>query len=78
MASKGLTECWRDAIAAKPSDWRLMGVVCGTRELDPKIRTAGEWCAWARGPEGERLEGRGTGPQDALLQLTVKLKGLGG
>ncbi len=76
MASKGLTEVWRDAEAAKPSDWRLMGVVRGPREIDPKIRTEGEWCAWARGPRGERLEGRGTGPHDALFQLTVHLKGL--
>ena len=53
-----------------------MGIACGPRELDPKIRTEGEWCAWARGPKGERLEGRGTGPHDALLQLTVHLKGL--
>jgi hypothetical protein len=30
------------------------------------------------GPKGERLEGRGTGPQDALLELTMKLKALGG
>jgi len=76
-ASKGLTECWRDAMAAKPSDWRLMGVVCGPREIDPKIRTEGEWCAWARGPDRERLEGRGTGPHDALLALTVQLRTLG-
>jgi hypothetical protein len=76
MASKGLTECWRGAIAAKLSDWRLMGVVCGPREVDPKIRSTEEWCAWARGPKGERLEGRGSGPQDALLELTVRLKGL--
>ena len=72
----GLTECWRDAMAAKPSTWKLMGVACGPRELDPKIRTEGEWCAWARGPKNERAEGRGTGPHDALLELTVKLKGL--
>ena len=60
MASKGLTECWRGAEAAKPSTWNLMGVARGPRE--------------ARGPKGERLEGRGTGPQDALLELTVRLK----
>ena len=29
-----------------------------------------------RGPTQERLEGRGSGPQDALLELTVKLKEL--
>ena len=76
MASKGLTECWRDAMAAKPSTWKLMGVACGPREADPKVHSAEEWCAWAKGPNKERLEGRGSGPQDALLELTVKLKGL--
>src|SRR5688500_19993426 len=59
MAAKGLTECWRAAFAAKPSDWKLMGVVCGPREVDPAIRNPEEWCAWARGPNKERLEGRG-------------------
>ena len=78
MASKGLTECWREAMAAKPSDWRLMGVACGPREVDPAVHSAEEWCAWARGPDRERLEGRGSGPGDALLALTVKLKELGG
>ena len=29
---------------------------------------------WARGPNKERLEGRGSRPQDALLELTVELK----
>ena len=77
MASKGLTECWRGAMAAKPSDWRIMGVVCGPREVDPAIHSPEEWCAWARRPNMERLEGRGSGPHDALLELTVKLKELG-
>ena len=45
MASKGLTECWREAMAAKPSTWRLMGVVCRPREVDPNIHSAEEWCA---------------------------------
>lgn len=76
MANKGLTECWRDAAAAK-LDWRIMGVVCGPREVDPAIHSPEEWCAWARGPNKERLEGRGSGPQDALLALTMRLKGLG-
>ena len=61
---------------AKPSDWRLMGVVCGPRELDPTIRSTEEWCAWARRPKGERLEGRGTGPKDALLELTINPRSL--
>jgi len=66
------------ASAAKPSTWRIMGVACGPCEVDPKVHSAEEWCAWARGPEKERLEGRGSGPQDALLELTVKLKELSG
>jgi len=76
MASKGLTECWRGGMAAKPSDWRLMGVVCGPREVDPNIHSAEEWCAWARGPKGERVEGRGGSPEDALIQLSFRLKEL--
>ena len=76
MASKGLTECWRDAMAAKPSTWKLMGVACGPREVDPKVRSAEEWCAWARGPDGERIEGPGSGPGDALLQLAGELRKL--
>lgn len=63
-------------MAAKPSTWKLMGVVCGPREVDPNIRSTEEWCAWARGPDKERLEG-GKSPEDSLLQLTVKLKELG-
>ena len=78
MASRGLIECWREAMAAKPSTWKLMGVACGPREVDPKVHSSEEWCAWARGPDKERLEGRGSGPHDALLALTVRLKELGG
>jgi hypothetical protein len=75
MASKGLTECWRNAYAAKPSDWALRGVVCGPREADPAIRNPG-WVAWATGPKGERLQGAGDSPHDALNALTVQLRGL--
>ena len=46
------------------------------RQVDPNIHSAEEWCAWARGPKGERSEGRGTSPHDALQALTVHLKGL--
>ena len=77
MASKGLTEAWRNAHAAKPSDWRLMGVACGPREVDPAVRSPEEWCALARGPNGKREEGRGTSPEDALMALTLRLKELG-
>ena len=63
-------------MATKPSDWRLMGMACGPREVDPKVNSSEEWCAWARGPNKERMEGRGSGPQDALLELSVKLRDL--
>ena len=76
MAGKGLTECWRGAMAAKPSTWQLQGVACGPREIDPAVSSDEEWCAWARGPDRERLEGRGSSPQDALLELTVRFREL--
>ena len=75
MASKGLTEAWRGAMAAKPSDWTLRGVVCGPREVDPNIHGSG-WVAWAVGPDRERVSGDGASPEDALLALTVQLREL--
>lgn len=75
MASKGLTEVWRGAMAAKPSDWTLRGVVCGPREVDPNIRGSG-WVAWAIGPGRERVSGEGDSPEDALVSLTGKFKEL--
>ena len=42
----------------------------------PNIRRADEWCAWARGPDKERVEGRGDSPEGALLELTAHLEGL--
>jgi len=65
-------------MAAKPADWRLMGVACGPREVDPNVHSGEEWCVWARGPNREPLEGRGSAPGDALLALTMRLKELGG
>ena len=73
MAAKGLTEAWNAAMAAKPSDWTLRGVVCGPREVDPQIRGSG-WVAWATGPDGGRLQGTGESPHEALGALTVQLK----
>lgn len=76
MAAKGLTETWNGAMAAKPSDWTLRGVVCGPREADPAIQSSG-WVAWATGRNGERLQGDGECPHDALSSLMVQLRGLG-
>jgi len=63
-------------MASKSSDWTLRGVVNGPREVDPAVRSPDEWCAWARGPNKERIEGRGSSPEDALLALTVELREL--
>jgi hypothetical protein len=52
------------------------GVAIGPREADPAIRGA-TWTAWATGPNGERLQAHGDSPEDALLALTVQLRGLG-
>ena len=76
MAAKGLDAAWRAAEKAKPSGWRLAGLVCGPREVDPNIRIPDEWCAWARGPNKERVEGRGDSPHEALVELTERLEGL--
>ena len=75
MAAKGLTELWNGAMAAKPSDWTLRGVVCGPRQADPAIHGS-SWVAWVTGPNGERLQGDGPSPHDALATLTVLLRGL--
>ena len=75
MAAKELTESWNGAMAAKPSDWPLRGVVCGPREVDPQIRGSG-WVACATGPDGERLQGSGESPHEGLGALTVQLRGL--
>ena len=45
-----------------------MGVVCGTRELDPDDPQDRGVVRLGTGAEGGRLEGRGTEPKDALLE----------
>jgi len=50
MGGKGLTGCWRGAMAAKPSTWAIRGVALGPRDADPAIRGA-TWTAWATGPD---------------------------
>jgi hypothetical protein len=61
---KGLKQSWIAAIATLPPEWDLMGVVWGPREVDREIQSA-SWVAWARGPDGERVEGRGESPEQA-------------
>jgi hypothetical protein len=73
VASKGLTECWRGAMAAKPSDWALMGIRCTSTGLAPADRSDG-WIAEACGPSGACLTAEARSPEDALLALTVQLR----
>jgi hypothetical protein len=57
MPKPGLTGSWIAGEATLPPEWRLMGVVRGPREVDPKI-SSDSWVAWARGPKGERVDGQ--------------------
>ena len=72
-----LTQAWTAASAALPLEWRLKGVVEGPREAAPVIRS-GSWLAWAVGPNGDRAEGIGDNPIQALLDLTAKLEPIRG
>ena len=73
MQQGKLTHAWTKASAALPLKWRLMGVVVGPREVDPVIRSE-SWVAWARRPKGERVEGQGGFPEQALHDLAEKLR----
>ena len=68
-----LTQAWTRAEAHKQNGWTLRGVVLGPREADPVIRSE-TWVAWARGPNGERVEGEGESPAQALSDLANKLR----
>jgi hypothetical protein len=68
-----LTQARVRASAALPLERRLIVVSLGPRETDPVIRSAA-WCAWAKGPNGERAEGIGPFPQDALYNLAERLR----
>ena len=56
-------------MATLPPEWQMMGVVRGPREVDPKILSA-SWLAWARGPDGERVEGQADSAEGAVDDLT--------
>ena len=68
-----LTEAWNRAEAMKPLEWRIMGVVCGPREVDPMIRGT-SWVAWARGPQDQLATGSGESHIAALTDLRNKLE----
>ena len=70
-----LTQAWTRAEASKPLGWTLRGVALGPREVDPHVRSQ-KWVAWARGPDGERVEGECQIPEHALVDLAAKLKAI--
>ena len=70
---KGMTQSWIAAQATLPPEWRLMGVVCGPREVDPQIHSD-SWVAWARGPKGERVDGQADSAQGALDALANAMR----
>jgi len=60
-------------MATLPPEWQMMGVVRGPREVDPKIQSD-SWMAWARGPDGERVEGQAESPEEALDDFTNTMR----
>jgi hypothetical protein len=68
-----MTQSWIAAMATLPPEWRLMGVVRGPREVDPQIHSD-LWVAWARGPNGERVDGQADSAQGALDALTIAMR----
>lgn len=76
MPKPGLTGDWIAAMATLPPEWRLMGVVRGPREVDPVIHSD-SWVAWARGPDGERVEGQADSAEGALRDFTNKMRASG-
>jgi len=60
-------------LASRSPEWRLMGVVRGPREVDPRIHSD-SWVAWARGPKGERVDGQADSAQGALNALANEMR----
>ena len=73
MPKAGLTQSWIAAEATLPPEWRLMGVARGPREVDPQIRSE-SWVAWARGANGQRVDGQGQSPSGALDALANAMR----
>jgi hypothetical protein len=70
---KGMTQSWIAAMATLRPEWRLMGVVRGPREVDPQIHSD-SWVAWARGLNGERVDGQADSAEGALDALTNAMR----
>jgi hypothetical protein len=70
---RGLTQSWNAAMATLPPEWQMMGVVRGPREVDPRI-SSDSWMAWARGPDGERVDGQADSSEGALDALANAMR----
>jgi hypothetical protein len=70
-----LTALWRMADAAKPPDWELMGLRCTSSGLAPDSRSD-RWLAEACGPADGCVKVESHSAEDALQQLTGRLRAL--
>ena len=70
-----LTELWRMADAAKPDNWELMGLRCTSSGLAPAARSD-RWLAEACGPADGCVRVESHTAEDALQQLTGRLRAL--
>ena len=77
LEQSGLNRAWISAEAALPLEWRIEGVTCASTGLQPEQRSD-RWRASATGPTGERIQGEGDGPIQALQALARALAPLRG
>ena len=72
-----LTQAWTSASAALPLGWKIAGVALGptTDERDPMVILEEHWVAWAvNDADGDRRNGVGDNPIQALLDLAAQLR----
>ena len=70
-----ITDFWRSAEAALPDGWALQGLRCGSTGLEPAQRSE-MWVAEACGPAGGCARIEATSPNEALGELTRRLRAL--
>jgi hypothetical protein len=70
-----LTELWRMADSAKPQGWELMGLRCTSSGRTADARSD-RWLAEACGPADGCVRIESHSAEDALQQLTTRLRDL--
>jgi len=73
LEKSGLNRAWITASAALPLEWRIEGLTRNAERPESE-----RWRAWAGGPQGETVEGKGEGPSGALNAPTRELLTLRG